>query len=191
MLVFFRKKLGLTQVELAAKAGYSTRLVSKAESGKSIAVSTLEDLAEALSTETEPVFYEDLCCNPLSMAREFIRALYLSGPNAIDATRHFIDKNVEFCIAGDPEKIPFAGQHCGIEAVDAAIRCWFSGMQGPENHDIDAFYRYFSQGNEVVVWGDSWLHPIGQPLETPMPVSCLFRFFGGRLVYFEDRFNTD
>ena len=60
-----RKKLGMTQKQLADATGYSEKSVSKWERGPSIpAVATLFAIARALNTNMETLFldeYETLC----------------------------------------------------------------------------------------------------------------------------------
>lgn len=66
-----RKARGWTQEQLAALAGYSPRLIRKAESGSSVKSDTIEVLAAALSTPEAPVSPETLVSDPLGMVRAF------------------------------------------------------------------------------------------------------------------------
>jgi transcriptional regulator with XRE-family HTH domain len=72
LLVFRRRRKGWTQFELARAAGYTERLISKAESGRPISRQAIVDIAEALSFPDHPLAPEDLICNPLTLARQYI-----------------------------------------------------------------------------------------------------------------------
>jgi transcriptional regulator with XRE-family HTH domain len=55
-----RQSRGWTQVEFGRLAGYSERLIRKAESGGNLLLETIEDLATALSQTNEVVSSESL-----------------------------------------------------------------------------------------------------------------------------------
>jgi transcriptional regulator with XRE-family HTH domain len=190
LLSYLRECRGWTQSQLAQVSGYTPRLISKAESGRTISAATVEVLAEALSTPEQPVYPEDLVFDPIARAKEYIRALYTHQQNALPHIRHFLDDEVVYKIAGDPAAIPFAGEHRGIEAVQRALDIFFSILEVPENHDPDPWYRYMGQGNEVIIWGESWIHPIGSPLTEPIGVTIRLEFRKGKMVLFDDRFDT-
>ncbi len=190
LLVFLRERKGLTQNELSQAAGYSERLISKAEAGQPISTATVADLAEALSSENEPVYPEDLITDPVSLAKEYMAALHTKGNGIVEAIQRFLDDEMILRITGDPKHFPFAGEHCGIEAVRRAFDLFFSILEAPANHDHAADYRYVGQGNEVILWGKSWIHPIGQPMERPIPIAHRFVFERGKLVLLEDVYDT-
>ncbi len=50
-----RKKLGISQVELGRRSGYSERVIRKAESGGVLRLRTLAELASAMSTSCEVI----------------------------------------------------------------------------------------------------------------------------------------
>ncbi len=190
LLVYLRERKGLTQQQLAEVAGYSERLISKAESGQAISTAAVADLAEALSSENEPVYPEDLITDPVSLAKEYMAALHTQGNGIVDAIQRFLDDEVIFRISGDPKHFPFAGEHCGIEAVRRVFEIFFSILEAPADHDHEANYKYVGQGNEVILWGESWIHPIGQPMERPIPIAHRFVFERGKLVLLEDVYDT-
>lgn len=190
-LKHFREQRGWTQAGLAKVAGYSERLISKAEGGRSISSETIANLAEALSTPNQTIFPEDLIADPLECARKYIEGLYVHQICIIDHVRSFLADDVEFRVAGSPEVIPFAGCYRGIAEIERLFAVFFSLIEAPASHDFRSHYRFIAQGNEVVVWGESWLHPIGKPLTAPMPMTHLMRFQRGKLVYLEDRFDTE
>lgn len=180
----------MTQLELAKAAGYSIRLISKAEAGQALAAGTISDLADALSTKEESVSPEDLVSDPIAMAMKYIEALYVHQRNLVSKIRYFLDEEVVFDICGDPNTIPFAGVHHGIDGVDRAIQAFFDVLEVPKNHNHLPHYSYLANGTNVTVWGKSWIHPIGRPITTPMPISNLFQFRNGKLCRFEDNYDT-
>jgi len=190
LLVFLRDRKGLTQQQLAKAAGYSERLISKAEAGQLISTTAIADLAEALCLSDEPVHPEELITDPVKLAKEYIAAVYTQGKGMVDAIRHFLDDEVVFRIAGDPEQIPFAGEHQGIAAVRQAFDIFYSILEAPADHDYLSCYTFLGQGNEVTMWGETWIHPIGQPMEKPISISHRMVFRRGKLILLEDIFDT-
>ncbi len=190
LLVSLRERKGWTQQKLAAISGYSERLINKAESGRSISSAAIEILAETLSTEEDPIYFEDLISDPIALAKEFMAGIYVHQKNVVTAIRHFLDEDIVFRLAGDPATIPFAGEHRGFAAVERAFEIFFSIMEAPPNYDYKAGISYLAQGKDVIVWGESWLHPIGVPMDKPMPISHRLTFHKGKLVLFENVFDT-
>jgi len=43
----------------------------------------------------------------------------------------------------------------------------------------------------AIVHGDSWIHPIGRPLEEPMHLILKFEFQDGLVIRLDDIFDTD
>lgn len=185
-----RESRGWTQRELAIRSGYTDRLVSKAESGRSVSAHTVEVLAETLSTPDQPIYPEDLIFDPVARAKDYIKSFYCHQREVVAKIRHFLDDEVVYRIAGDPALIPFAGEHRGIEAVERLMELFFSLLEVPENHDPEPWYRYMGQGNEVIIWGESWIHPIGSPMTKPIGVTIRMVFRKGKLVLFDDVFDT-
>lgn len=191
LLKFYREQRGWTQAKLASVAGYSERLISKAEAGRSVSSDTVADLAEALSTSDCPIFPEDLISDPLQFARIYIQSLYRFREKMFEHVRPFLAEDVIFRVAGDPARIPFAGEYHGAEGVQLLMQRFFAIMEVPPNYDPMPYYRFVGQGNNVVIWGETWMHPFGRPLKTPMPITLLMRFRRGKLYRFEDRFDTE
>lgn len=186
----FRERRRFTQDELARRSGYTVRLISKAESGRSVSSDTVEDIAEALSTEEEPVYPEDLISDPVQFARLWIEATYRDGVDAHKAVAGQIDPDAVLVINGDPTQIPFAGEYRGPEGFREMLGKFFAVLECPPGHDPTPHYHFIGAGNEVIVWGRSWLHPIGRPMDEPIDVSIRMQFSRGKLVRFEDRFDT-
>lgn len=190
MLVFLREAQGWSQKTLAEKSGYSERLINKAESGRPISRMAVEILAEALATDHRPLHFEDLISDPVALAKEYVAALYDDQERIYERVRHFLDDEIVFRVAGNPAEIPFSGEHRGLAAVRRLFTTFFSLMQAPANHDHARCYSYLGQGCEVIVWGESWLHPRGVPLTQPMMISQRMTFRRGKMILLEDVFDT-
>lgn len=190
LLKQLRERRGLTQADMARLSGYSERLIVKAESGGTLSVRTIEDLADVLSTGDQIVYAEDLVSDPITLAKKFIDILHVHQKEAVAAMRHFLDEEVVFHITGDVKTIPFAGTHRGIEELDRAFKIFFTILEVPEGHDHTSHYHYVGQGTDVVVWGESWIKPRGLSMDKPMSVSNLLRFRKGKLYHYEDHFDT-
>jgi transcriptional regulator with XRE-family HTH domain len=191
MLADLRKSRGWTQTDLAIKAGYSTRLISKAECGKPISRTTLMDLAQALSTPENVVLPDDLSAHPVDLAKKFMTAVHTHGPNLMPTIEHLLAPDATFHISGNPAELPYAGTHRGIDAIKRMYEIMFSVFEIPKNHRRESSYSYFGKGNEVIIWGMSWIHPIGRPLNNePVSTTHRLRFSRGKLLFFEDRLDT-
>ena len=186
-----RRERNWTQAKLAKVAGYSLRLINKAESGRPISIEAVEVLAEALSTTNEKISPQDLIASPTTLSKEFIFGMYRHANLLIQHTSYFLDDNVLFRFSGDSKEIPFAGEYRGIDNVGIAFNIFYSVLESPVNHDPSKWYDFIEHDNDVVVWGKSWLHPIGRPLKKPVEVSILMRYEAGKLVLFDDRFDTE
>ena len=184
----YRKQRGLTQKELAQIAGYSERLIRKAEAGGSLSERTIRDLAQALTNDGDAVRLADLICSPESLARAFIAAYATYEAEMIAHVEHFIDPEAILICAGDPETIPFAGEWHGIEGFDRWVRTFFATLVRPEKD----FYQpeALSQGNTVVLWGQELAHAPDLPFP-PIWVTQRFHFREGKIYRFDNLFDTD
>lgn len=182
LLTFLRKRKGWTQAELAQHSGYSKRLICKAESGGQISAQAIDDLAESLSTAEDRIYPEGLISDPVALAKEYIAAEYACQEKVVDAMRHFLDDEIVIRLAGDPAKFPFAGEHRGIAGVERLFEAFFSVLEAPVGHDPTPWYQFLGQGNEVVVWGKTWIHPIGKPMKEPLDLVHRMKFRRGKLI---------
>ncbi len=190
LMKYFREQRGLTQAELSRAAGYSERLINKAESGRSISKETIADLAEALSSPEKTIYPEDLICDPVVFARQYIDAFYIHQKEAMPHIESFLDESVVFHVQGDPQEIPFAGTFHGHAGVADMIEKFFSVLMVPEDYDHRPHYQFLGSGNEVVVWGKSWIHTIGHPLVEPVVISIRMEFLKGKMIKFDDRYDV-
>jgi len=179
---------GLSQTELAKKAGYSERLIRKAESGEPITFSAIQHIAAALGQNGTAVHPEDLVSNPAQLAKQFLQAFAKYEAEMAPQVAHFIDDQFVLFCAGDPEKIPFAGEWKSIKGLDQWVRCFFNTLTRPDKD----FYQpeYLSSENTVVTWGLDWAHTADNPFP-PIWVTQKFVFEKGKLVRFENLFDTE
>jgi transcriptional regulator with XRE-family HTH domain len=109
-----RLQAGLTQEELAAKTGYSDRLIRKAEASGPLRFTTIADLAAAISSPTLTVTTDDLVLSPEPIARELTLALV--NPDVEQLEKRAIPnchRDVQLAVHGDASEIPFAGHFVG------------------------------------------------------------------------------
>lgn len=71
-----RKRLGLTQSQLAERSGFSERLVRKAEASIPISMKTVKQLAVALSDDRQQVEANLLICSPIEIAKRLLSSGY-------------------------------------------------------------------------------------------------------------------
>jgi transcriptional regulator with XRE-family HTH domain len=190
LISHLRKQLGWTQNELARKAGFTERLIVKAEGSQKIAASTLQIISATFCEAGATVSHADLSVDPPALAKEFFRTMYKQGPDVIEVNKHFIAPDIVVHFAGDPCVFPFAGTHIGIEAARLAFITFYSVLQPPEDHsDLDRF-QIVSTGHGALVWGETWFHPIGKPMQRPMKIAVKLDFRDGLMTLFDDRFDT-
>lgn len=190
MLEQLRCDLGLSVGELAERSQLPEAVITAAELGRPISPDILVPLAAGLSTAEQTIFPEDLLSWPIRHAEEYVHAWYTFRENAVQHMRYFFDDDIVFRVDGDPALIPFAGEHRGIEVVDQMFRVFFSVLQVPPDHDYRPCFRYSAHGTNAIILGNSWIHPIGQPMEQPMPICILMRFRRGKLYLLEDNYDT-
>ncbi len=185
-----RIKLGWSQDDLADRTGFTARLIRKAESGQVVSRFTVETLATAFRDQGLDVDLADLEMDPPTIARRFVECMYTERAGVIDALQEHIDDEVVFQFAGDPAVFPFAGRHIGINAARKAFHLFYSVIQPPETtSDLDDF-QFLSTGRGALVWGKTWAHPIGMPMNEPITLAIRMDSNGGKLIHFDDRFDT-
>lgn len=145
-----RRAKGWTQARLAEVVGYSERLISKAERGEPLALSTIEDLAMALSTEERQIYPEDLVTDPLLRTREIALLLQQHRQAAANQLENWLDEEVALHVAGHRKN-----RHCpqysqGREQVLGILKyLWIEvGGKPLALHDI----RCVGTGREVSIW---------------------------------------
>lgn len=179
-----RIKLGLTQTELARRAGYSVRLVSKAENGAPISRTTAEDLAEALEVGVDVIVFD-----PEKTAETFIGFMHVTPEFLLKKIPEMFHPDCVVNMAG-PEEIPFSGVYHGIEGATKCFSIFYDVLEIPDRDNM-ASYEFYGYEDFALAHGDSWLHPKGMPLAQPMKVSLKFKFKDSKILRFDDLFDTD
>lgn len=189
-LASLRNQLGWTQEQLAAKAGYSDRLVRKAEAGQTVSVATLTVLAQTFQQHGLNVAPADLEMGDVAIARRFIECMYTERANIIDALSSYIAEDVVVHFAGDINVFPFAGSHHGKGAARKAFQAFYSVIEPPEDTSEIDDMRFLATEQGALVWGNTWSHPIGMPMPEPIQLAIRIDIEDGLIVLFDDRFDT-
>ncbi|PQO28003.1 hypothetical protein C5Y96_16635 [Blastopirellula marina] len=185
-----RNQLGWTQEVLAVKAGYSDRLIRKAEAGQSVSAATLTVLAQTFQQHGLQVTAADLEMEAAAIARRFIECMYTETTGVIDAMSEFISDDIVIHFSGDPQVFPFAGTHEGKDAARRAFQLFYSVIQPPDDMTEMNDMRFLPTQQGALVWGNTWAHPIGMPMKEPIQLAIRMDFRDGLMVLFDDRFDT-
>ena len=130
---------GFTQAELANYAGYSERLIRKAEAGGVVSIKTLSDLAEALSNDLRQVQAADLYSSPLAIAKQFVEAYDRFGNAMLADCGHLLANDFVFHCAGDPQS-SLSGQWHGRHGFQQWLDMLFSMASRSNCENIQATY---------------------------------------------------
>lgn len=190
LIAKIRKELGWTQNDLARKSGYTERLIGKAEASQAIASSTLKIIAQTFHEAGVSVTQMDLSSDPAALAREFFRSTYKYGTKSLEVNKRFISPDLVVHFAGDPNVFPFAGTHVGIQAAQRAFDLFYSVIVPPEDDTEMENIQIVSTGHGALIWGETWAHPIGMPMDKPMKFAIKMDFKDGMMTVFDDRFDT-
>jgi transcriptional regulator with XRE-family HTH domain len=109
-----RMDRGWSQVELGRRAGYSERLIRKAESGGSLNCDTVEDLAAAMSQEGCAVSIASITLDEIAIAQEFVRAYDALGQGLLAVCEGFFTERVHLHCPVDAGRFPFGGTWSGV-----------------------------------------------------------------------------
>jgi transcriptional regulator with XRE-family HTH domain len=130
-----REALGWSQITMAKKAGYSERLVRKAESGGSLRVQTIRHIAEAFSANYVPVKWTDLIKDSQNVSRRFIEAYDAFGPQSVECCKELFSPN--FCLN--------VGSQCGKHPVGEHLNGRWLGIAGLKDYFLKFFSSYSRQ----------------------------------------------
>jgi transcriptional regulator with XRE-family HTH domain len=188
LLRSLRQQRGLTQRDLALAAGYSERLIRKAESSGGLQGDTIEVLATALSTPQQRIYPEDLISFPEELARKMARAFASSHTEFAGQLDALCDPEVSGWCAGDPAAFPFAGPFAGIRGFANFWRSFFSVYRRPApSHFAPSF---LVEQNEVIAIGKDKWHVGTTDVTTDIWLVFRMTFQRGRLARFEFFFDT-
>jgi len=120
---------GWTQQRLAKIAGYTERLVRKAEKGGTLDIATIQDLAEALSTPAQAVAVESLTMDISAIARKWVESWELLETRMLPEIEPFLAEDFEFVCPGEPGAAPFVGTFRGAVGMQQWLDAYFSVLQ--------------------------------------------------------------
>jgi len=146
-----RKQLGWTQSELAARSGFTERLIAKAEASQNIAAATLNIISQSLTEGGAVVSSQDLSVDPAAFAKEFFRSTCRHGPRSLEVNQQFISLDIVVHFSGDPSIFPFAGTHLGIDYAKRAFAEFYKVFQPPEDDSEIENIQFVSTGHGALV----------------------------------------
>ena len=181
-----RKRIGFTQLDLANRAGYSERVIRKAESGGPLRFDTIRDLSECLSTPDRIVSPHHLLHSNLELAIQFVHAYDHYGRDALQHCQGFFADEFEFFCPGDPEQVAFAGVWKGV-----------NGMQEFFNRFHSLFSRnagslkptYLEADDRVVARYEDQVFFESHPMPS-FWVNLHFQFKNGLIARIDDEYDT-
>ncbi|MCA9088142.1 MAG: nuclear transport factor 2 family protein [Planctomycetaceae bacterium] len=180
-----RLSRGLTQDRLGKLAGYTDRLVRKAEKGGTLDIATVQDLAEALSMTGEPVSCRDLTLDILSIARLWMECFEELQEKMLPKVESFYAPEFELICPGDPGSTPFVGTWRGLEGMQQWLDLFFGFFVREKAEHVE----YFVGENSVVA---RWMERCslqGVPCD-PVRINLYFEFRDGRIVRMCDDYDT-
>lgn len=190
ILRYHREHHGWTQAQLARRAGYSARVIAKAEGDGTLRPDTIEHLADALSTSVHPVYPEDLVAVPKAIARQIIENYARYEADCARYCQELIADDIELVVPGDPSVLPFCGTYSGREGFDQFWRNFFAVMERHDKELVLRTMRVFAEGNHVVLFLRECGSFAGSSTHHTTPIALLFEFERGKVKRMEDHFNA-
>ena len=146
----YRNRLGWSQSELGRRAGYSERVIRKAEAGGKLRLDTIQELAAAMSIEGQILSIADLTLNLESIARRFVESYDILGNGMLTACCDIFADDFTFNCPADPHQVSFAGEWTGKTGFQEFLNRFFgtftrkAGLLKPvymacENHAVARF----------------------------------------------------
>lgn len=123
----------MSQAELARRAGYSARLVRKAEAGKSLAIETVHSLVETLREAGAKVSFAYLTKSHLGLARMFVESYDRFGRGMVNEIAGVVSSDFVFQYPGNPEQICFAGDWVGLNGLRRFLELFFTEFRRTPN----------------------------------------------------------
>ena len=188
MLRFLRGRRGWTQDDLAIKAGYTDRIIRKAEASGSLHPDTIEILAEALSGDDWTVNPEDLVTTPELMARAVINAYRHQERQVVANVETLLHDDLTVYAAGEEVGLPFAGAYSGVEGFDDFFGRYFKAFLRPDKHLFQP--TFYSRGNEVILHGQEAVQAVDSTDVISSWIFIKFTFERGKLIRYENFYDT-
>jgi transcriptional regulator with XRE-family HTH domain len=181
-----RKQLGLTQIDLANRAGYSERVIRKAESGGPLRFDTIRDLSQCLSSPSGVVEPKHLFQSNRELAVQFVHAYDHYGRQALAHCKGLFTEDFEFFCPGDTEQVAFAGLWKGVEGMQQFFDRFFS-IFARKKGSLNP--TYFEAEDRVVARYEDQVFFESHPMP-PFWVNLHFQFREGLIVRIDDEYDT-
>lgn len=176
----------VSQAELARRAGFSDRLIRKAEAGGSLAFETVHCLAKALQLFGATVTEKQLIVDELMISKEVVKAYDNLGANMLPKIADFLCPKFVWYFPGDPNLIPFAGEWHGTDGLQAWLDIFFA-IFDRETGTLEP--EYLCGNGRVCAKYDERLIYQGTQLP-PFWVNLHFTIDGGQLKRIDNLYDT-
>lgn len=181
----YRMERGLTQQELGKISGYSPRLIRKAEASGVLDVETVRNLAEALSSDSNPITFHQLALDNRAIAIEWMDALNEHGGNMATHIAHHLAEDFVLNCPGLPETAPFIGTWHGTEGL---LQFW--GLYHQVFRRVPHDNVTYSVAEDLVIARYFESGYIGDQLCGPVRIHMVFHFRDGTIYRIDDDYDT-
>jgi transcriptional regulator with XRE-family HTH domain len=186
---FFRRQRGWTQQQLAVVAGYTERLVRKAETGQRLNADTIEDLAEALSTRSCIVNPEDLITDPRAAVWTYIESFARYERQLVARAQDVLAQNIHIICPGNPNFLPFAGTYDGLDEFDRWPRAFFGMFERTRKKEfLDG--QLIVEGKRAAYFSSDSVCLRGGGPEWHNPLVWAMELDRGKIIHVESSFDT-
>ncbi len=176
---------GWTQAELARRAGYTVRVVGKAEGGNRLDIETIDAIAQALSQMDGKVTARQLMLDIKSIAAQFIEALDRYGADLVSHIEHHLAPDFVWICPGDPAVAPFIGTWHGAEGLRKFFAIYCSIFRR-----LPAAEVTFAVAEDAVIVRYLESAYMGDQLCGPIRINMHFKFRDGLIVRIDDDYDT-
>ncbi len=175
----------MTQYQLARVAGYTERLVRKAEKGGRLDVVTIRNLAGALSMFGQSVSADSLCLDNLSIAKLWVQTLDNLGQQMWLLVEPHLSDDFIFNSSGNRQSLPFAGTFNGASGLREWLQAYSGLIVRNPCQELE-----FTIGTETVV--ARWLETGSARGVSfgPIRITMYFRFRAGLIIRMDNDYDT-
>ena len=169
-----RIQLGWTQADLARVAGYSERLVRKAEAGGTLSIGTIRDIAEALSACGRTISVGDLTLDLSAVATQFLQCYDAYGKSMPYRCEHLLAEDFVFCNYAHHVDVKLSGTWMGSYGLEQFMELFFGSFERSFN-SLKPTFEY--RKNLVLARYSDML--VNRGKEFPMAVTQTYQFHRG------------
>ena len=182
-----RLRAGVTQRQLAVVAGYTERLIRKAETHGHLSGTTIIDLVGALKSLGVDVQVTDLFAEPIELAKRFMDAFELHTRTVLDHTRELFGETFVFTCAGMPPN-PLAGTFEGLAGFQAWLNIFYGLFSRAPGHSLSP--RYSCDGQTVLARYYE-IVVVKEFTSPPIWVNLHFEIRDGKIIRMDDEYDTE